>query len=552
MASNQRRTEDLLRVKTRELVFQNRDGSYPLANAVPRMNTGQGSVGWSRITIDASSNMTIPGNLNVVGTSTINNVDIASVLGDFEVKGALVVDLSANIKGDLDVSGNADVKGTLLVGAKSQSTQTNLVSIFTNPGIYTVPIPTGATRLYFEMIGAGGAGTALGINNFGGYINGAIDISLYSSTLTIQVGGFTNNPYSSATASYITIPNTGPLFAIAGAGGNAVLSATVCDGGYGGGGAFTNISGGMISFGGNGVDYNSGTTGGGGGTTIGGLAGSNSSSTRVITPGASRATPETYTDASGGLYIIVDGSIFGSGGSGYTGGGGSFGGGGGGSSYVNSLVTVTTSYAGNALPENLLPRFGRSKQGGYVRLSFNTPVSPFPNSLYVTPTATYSNFFTNNSAANVFASYTAIITDQNIVPGDVSSGGLYVQWTGPPINDGTLGVMRDVSPSLLQSSWQCNISGVYIISLNLFMSGTAGQNAGLGVYVNVPPASGSTSLNAPVIATFGASLKTGAAASYTTYLAKGSTVIIAGSLAGFGVTPFYLQPPSTLTFTRIC
>ena len=82
-----RRTEDLQRVKTRELVFQYADGSYPGIYRVAVIDSSLGHVGWSPTTIDSSGNITLPGQLDVSGTLTVGStayfdagVDISGTL----------------------------------------------------------------------------------------------------------------------------------------------------------------------------------------------------------------------------------------------------------------------------------------------------------------------------------------------------------------------------------------------------------------------------------------------------------------------------------------
>jgi len=60
MASNQRRTDDLLRLKTRGLIYQNPDGTYPAVGSVPFMAETDGTVGWSSVTIETNGSMNVP------------------------------------------------------------------------------------------------------------------------------------------------------------------------------------------------------------------------------------------------------------------------------------------------------------------------------------------------------------------------------------------------------------------------------------------------------------------------------------------------------------
>lgn len=84
-------------MKTRELVFQYPDGSYPGLYRVAVIENGLGSVDWSPATIDMSGNMDLPGNLDISGTATV---------------GSTIYALS-----DVVVGGNLDVSGTLTVSS---------------------------------------------------------------------------------------------------------------------------------------------------------------------------------------------------------------------------------------------------------------------------------------------------------------------------------------------------------------------------------------------------------------------------------------------------
>ena len=238
---------------------------------------------------------------------------------------------------------------------------TNISQTFTTNGTYVVP--AGVKYLYFEMIGGGGNnGGGAGTGGTGGYIRCRINVEDYvGQTLNIYVGT-TNTPLGTqATASYVTISGTGPLFVIAGAGGGLDQSG-VGTGGAGGGGAFS-IAG--IANGQSGTSVN---PVGLGGTNVGGLGGG----TFAGNPnsGASRPLVENYLQAAGGS--STDLGLGGYGGGGYCGGGGSGdgGAGGGGSSYYNSrYVTILESYQGDSVPIGKVVGYGRGNQDGIVILS---------------------------------------------------------------------------------------------------------------------------------------------------------------------------------------
>lgn len=240
--------------------------------------------------------------------------------------------------------------------------------LFDTPGTYTnIPV---SSPFVFEMIGAGGNGSSGGSGGGGGYIQGTITSP--STTLVKVVvgavgGGGGGGPSS---ASYINVPGTGPLFAMAGAGGASDALLNVA--GWGGGGAGTFTA--NVSPGGNANSF-SGPYGGGGGSVTGsgqgGLAGSECPpSVGSGNPGDNAGSSGLYEQALGGSAPTTSLTP---GGSGYAGGGSGCGGGGG-SSFVNSTYVSPgfVSVAGNALTTEL-PGFGRSNQGGYVSISPTWP-----------------------------------------------------------------------------------------------------------------------------------------------------------------------------------
>ena len=70
MASYYTRTENVDVLKTRRLIVQNSDGSYPANLSVPIVTNGPGNIEFSPVLIDLCGNVTIPGNLNLQGTTT--------------------------------------------------------------------------------------------------------------------------------------------------------------------------------------------------------------------------------------------------------------------------------------------------------------------------------------------------------------------------------------------------------------------------------------------------------------------------------------------------
>jgi hypothetical protein len=239
-------------------------------------------------------------------------------------------------------------------------------SVFDTPGVYTVAVSS-AAPVSFQMIGAGGSGSGGGSGGTAGYIQGTITLPLSTTTVKVVVGGVGGGPGGPPSgASYITIPGTGPLFAITGAGGgsNGLLTTA----GWGGGGfSMSNVE--------PGGNANNPGTGGGGGSIVtltqGGLAGTECGFVTPGNAGGNAGSSGAYEQALGGsspsTAMLPGGSGYAGGGSGCSGGGGS--------SYVNPTTTsVTTSYAGNDSGLiGILPGYGRSNQGGYVSLVTSWP-----------------------------------------------------------------------------------------------------------------------------------------------------------------------------------
>jgi len=239
------------------------------------------------------------------------------------------------------------------------------ITVLDTPGVYTVAVSSTAP-VSFQMIGAGGSGSGGGSGGTAGYIQGTITLSPGTTQVKVVVGGVGGGAGGGPSdASYITIPGTGPLFAIAGAGGGS--DGLFVTAGYGGGGTFTS----GVAPGGDGT-LSSG--GGGGGSVVtptqGGSAGTECGFVTPGNAGGNAGSSGAYEQALGGS---SPSTAMLPGGSGYAGGGSGCGGGGG-SSYVNTVTTsVATSFAGNAVPGGTLPGYGRSNQGGYVSLVSSWP-----------------------------------------------------------------------------------------------------------------------------------------------------------------------------------
>lgn len=394
------RTDDLKRLKVRALYLEDEYGVGPGPNTIPHF-APTGEMDFTNVKIiDGGDSVDIPGYLNVDGDVDVGgNLTVAgsisgfidtsaATIGTLTATVATIQDLSANhiwtntevVATHLDVEGSASVLDKLSIGKPSGNYTLDISGnayinsggssggVFTSPGVYTITIPVSVGTISFEMIGAGGSpGFPGSIGGTGGYMRGSIT-GIAGQTLTIQVGTYDIGQSRPSTASYITIPGIGPLYAIVGAGGNAGISPGGINGGFGGGGTFSTFGAGMVANGGNGVDGPTAVNSAGrGGSSVGGAGGVGG-----FNLGAAGSNPSSsFIDAEGGLS-----GGGGAGGGGYAGGGtgsdaGGGGAGGGGSSfYTAATTTLIASYAGNVLPVGVLPGFGRSGQSGYVSISY--------------------------------------------------------------------------------------------------------------------------------------------------------------------------------------
>ena len=261
-----------------------------------------------------------------------------------------------------DNTGNVGI-GTSTPTAKLHVIGNIYQSTYTTVGTSYIQIPSNVATLYFELIGGGGTG---GTGGNGGYIKGQIDVSDFVEQTIHIVVGDTNG------ASYITIPNTGPLFVIAGGGGDGTSAGAPQYGGWGGGGTFIQSSiTNFIAIGGDGetVDpYNNGSHGGQGGQITTGGSGGSCNFDLLGTSGSGPSAQ--FISASGGSGGQLSGV---KGGDGFTGGGQGCASGGGSSYYNSNYTTVSLSYAGNTVPSNILTGYGRTDQTGYVSISFSPP-----------------------------------------------------------------------------------------------------------------------------------------------------------------------------------
>lgn len=86
--SFQRRTDDLYLLKTRNIIYENVDGSFPTPGAIGYITNTVGAVGWSGITTDTSGNLTVP------GTATLGKngaVEVSGITGTLLAKNDVVI-----------------------------------------------------------------------------------------------------------------------------------------------------------------------------------------------------------------------------------------------------------------------------------------------------------------------------------------------------------------------------------------------------------------------------------------------------------------------------
>lgn len=94
--SFQRRTDDLYLLKTRNIVFENVDGTFPVKGALSYTTNSAGAVGFSTVTADSSGNLTIPGTTTMGANGGYVVVDgetgILTANQDVDVYGKVTVD----------------------------------------------------------------------------------------------------------------------------------------------------------------------------------------------------------------------------------------------------------------------------------------------------------------------------------------------------------------------------------------------------------------------------------------------------------------------------
>lgn len=128
--SFQRRTDDLYSLKTRNLVFENVNGTFPVKGAIAYTTNSVGAVGFSTVTTDSSGNLTIPG-------TTTMGANGGYVIVDGET-GDLVAYQNVFINGKLKVNNNAEVNALNLVNVGDTETIVSKLDDRTINGVETL------------------------------------------------------------------------------------------------------------------------------------------------------------------------------------------------------------------------------------------------------------------------------------------------------------------------------------------------------------------------------------------------------------------------------
>ena len=198
MASNLRRTDDLQRLRTRELVLQNSNGTYPPLNTV-LICANDGVVEASTVTINngelfapgginVDNNFSIDSSGNVIIGGTINITSTIDLSGGINVNNQFIVDTSGHmvVSGLSDLSGGINVNNLFTVDPTGSTIVNNGLSVLTgnldatglsslNGGInvnnqFTVD-PTGSTIVNNGLSVLTGNLDAAGLSSLNGGIN---------------------------------------------------------------------------------------------------------------------------------------------------------------------------------------------------------------------------------------------------------------------------------------------------------------------------------------------------------------------------------------------
>jgi hypothetical protein len=192
--SGTRRTEDFHTLRTRQLILQNQDGTYPTSGGVLFFNSANGTVGDSGINVDSGGNINIVQNITVTGTSTfdgglevlgvssLNTVNISgsasileqTTLNNVEASGSLQV-IGPTILTSLDVTNALQVTGS-----------TTLASLDVS-GYLKIPVNTSTSGVIQQLRDLGENTTTA--NSILVQGTGNVTCSVNSNTLTVYGAG---------------------------------------------------------------------------------------------------------------------------------------------------------------------------------------------------------------------------------------------------------------------------------------------------------------------------------------------------------------------------
>ena len=132
--SGTRRTEDIHTVRTRQLILQNQDGTYPTQGNLFSVNSSRGLVGKSAITTTDGGTILLIRNVDSPGDAS---------LGGMQVNGITVIS-TADISGILFVGNRTFLRGTDISGTLNIYGDTNLVdcTVLGNTQLDTLNIPS--------------------------------------------------------------------------------------------------------------------------------------------------------------------------------------------------------------------------------------------------------------------------------------------------------------------------------------------------------------------------------------------------------------------------
>jgi len=244
MASNLRRTDDLQRLRTRELVLQNSNGTYPPLNTV-LICANDGVVEASTVTINngelfapgginVDNNFSIDSSGNVIIGGTINITSTIDLSGGINVNNQFIVDTSGHmvVSGLSDLSGGINVNNQFIVDTSGHMIVSGLSDLSGGINVnnqFTVD-PSGSTIVNNGLAVNNGLSVltgnlvAAGLSNLNGGINvnsGQFTVSSTGSTI-VNNGLAVNNGLSVLTGN-LAVNSPGTLSAT----GGATLGSTV-------------------------------------------------------------------------------------------------------------------------------------------------------------------------------------------------------------------------------------------------------------------------------------------------------------------------------------